>query len=73
MQGPKRSTQAMSEDTKQTTLSYFEKPSKKKKTLRQANKLIMCDDTMHKHHHTYPETYKNMIICGDTGKQHDHI
>jgi len=31
MQGQKRSTQAMSEDTKQTTLSYFETPGKKKK------------------------------------------
>lgn len=63
----------MSEDTKQKTLSYFETPGKKKKTLRQANKLIVCDDTKQKHDHTYLETHKNMIICDDTGKQHDHI
>jgi hypothetical protein len=63
----------MSEDTKHTTLSYFETPDKKKTTLRQANKLIMYEDTMQKHDHTYLETHKNMIICDDTGKQHDHI
>jgi hypothetical protein len=34
MQGPKRSTQAMSEDTKQTTLSYFKTPGEKKKIIK---------------------------------------
>jgi len=33
MQGPKRSTQAMSEDIKQTTLSYFETAGPKKKLM----------------------------------------
>jgi len=62
----------MSEDTKQT--SYFETlPGGGTHTLRQANKLIMCEDTMQKHDHTYLETHKNMIICDETGKQHDHI
>lgn len=59
----------MSEDTKKTTLSYSETTDKRKK----ANKLIMFEDTMQKHDHTYLETHKNMIICDDTVKQHDHI
>lgn len=72
MQGQKRSKQAMSEDTLQKTLSYFETLGKKK-NLKTANKLIMCDDTIQKHDHTQLEIHKNMIICDDTGKQHDHI
>jgi len=51
MQGQKRSKQAMSEDTLQKTLSYFETLGKKK-NLKTANKLIMCDDTIQKHDHT---------------------
>jgi hypothetical protein len=38
MQGPKRSTQAMSEDTKQTILSYFETPGGKKIIIKKINK-----------------------------------